>query len=66
MRISDQTFIHRLKTYPKGVDIGESSYAAIEMIDLDLHLLNLSMYECLLTNESVCRCFEVTSQNNTS
>ena len=36
------------------------------MIDLDLHLLNVFMYERLFTNESVCRRFEVASQNNTS
>ena len=38
------------------------------MIDLDLHLLNVFwlMHERLFTNESVCRRFEVASENDTS
>ena len=49
---------------------GESSYMAIEIIDLDLHLLSCLclefMYQGLFTNEFVCCRFEVASQNNTS
>ena len=37
-------------------------------MDLDIHFLNLLvfMYERLFTNESVCRRFQIASQNNTS
>ena len=51
--------------------MGESNHTVIKRIGLDLDLLNVfsvyaSVYECLFTNESVCRRFEIAVDKNTS